>query len=78
MRLKSQYVVLHKGKDPPIEVTAVGLAFIEAVRRVFPAYGDPVGRAVFEAELAEIGRCVTREEALVSCICLPGADPYSA
>src|SRR5215207_2803034 len=62
--LKSQYVVLHKGKDPPIEVTAVGLAFIGAVRRVFPAYGDPVGRAVFEAELAEIGRSVTREEAL--------------
>ena len=31
VRLKSQYVVLHKGKDPPIEVTAVGLAFIEAV-----------------------------------------------
>ena len=61
--LKSQYVALHKGKDPPIEVTAVGLAFIGAVRRVFPAYGDPVGRAVFEAELAEIGRCVTREEA---------------
>src|SRR4051812_30175029 len=61
--LKSQYVVLHKGKDPPIEVTTVGLAFIGAVRRVFPAYGDPVGRAVFEAELAEIGRCVTREEA---------------
>src|SRR3954470_10146730 len=61
--LKSQYVVLHKGKDPPLEVTAVGLAFIGAVRRMFPAYGDPVGRAVFEAELAEIGRCVTREEA---------------
>ena len=61
--LKSQYVVLHKGKDPPLEVTPVGLAFIAAVRRVFPAYGDPVGRAVFEAELAEIGRCVTREEA---------------
>ena len=61
--LKSQYVVLHKGKDPPIEVTEVGLAFIGAVRRVFPAYGDPVGRAVFETELAEIGRCVTREEA---------------
>src|SRR3954468_19049110 len=61
--LKSQYVVLHRGKDPPLEVTAVGLAFIGAVRRVFPAYGDPVGRAVFEAELAEIGRCVTREEA---------------
>src|SRR3954454_14085694 len=61
--LKSQYVALHKGKDPPLEVTAVGLAFIGAVRRMFPAYGDPVGRAVFEAELAEIGRCVTREEA---------------
>ena len=61
--LKSQYVDLHKGKDPPIEVTEVGLAFIAAVRRMFPAYGDPVGRAVFEAELAEIGRCVTREEA---------------
>src|SRR3954467_15524000 len=30
---------------------------------MFQAYGDPVGRAVFEAELAEIGRCVTREEA---------------
>src|SRR4029453_4356581 len=30
--LKSQYVVLHKGKDPPIEVTEVGLAFIGVVR----------------------------------------------
>ncbi len=28
--------------------------------RVFPAYGDPVGRAMFEAELAEIGRAATR------------------
>jgi DNA topoisomerase-3 len=62
--LKSQYVALLKGKDPPIEVTEVGLAFIGAVRRVFPSYGDPVGRAVFEAELAEIGRAATREEAL--------------
>jgi DNA topoisomerase-3 len=62
--LKSQYVALLKGKDPPIEVTEVGLAFIAAVRRVFPAYGDPVGRAIFEAELAEIGRAATREEAL--------------
>src|SRR5918993_494346 len=62
--LKSQYVVLLKGKDPPIEVTEVGLAFVGAVRRVFPAYDDPVGRAMFEAELAEIGRSATREEAL--------------
>jgi len=62
--LKSQYVVLLKGKDPPIEVTEVGLAFVGAVRRIFPAYGDPVGRAMFEAELAEIGRSATREEAL--------------
>ncbi|WP_236960983.1 DNA topoisomerase [Methylobacterium durans] len=61
--LKSQYVALHKGKDPAIEVTEVGLAFIAAVRRVFPAYGDPVGRAMFEAELAEIGRASTRIEA---------------
>ncbi|WP_336491398.1 type IA DNA topoisomerase [Methylobacterium nigriterrae] len=61
--LKSHYVILHKGKDPAIEVTEVGLAFIAAVRRVFPAYGDPVGRAVFEAELAEIGRAPTRVEA---------------
>ena len=49
---KSQYVELLKGKDPPIQVTEVGLAFIAAVRRVFPAYGDPVGRAMFEADLA--------------------------
>jgi DNA topoisomerase III len=62
--LKSQYVTLLKGKDPPIEVTEVGLAFVAAVRRVFPAYGDPVGRAIFEAELAEIGRAATRDEAL--------------
>jgi len=62
--LKSQYVALLKGKDPPVEVTEVGLAFIAAVRRVFPAYGDPVGRATFEAELAEIGRAATRDEAL--------------
>jgi DNA topoisomerase-3 len=34
------------------------------VRRVFPAYGDPVGRAVFESELAEIGRATTKDEAL--------------
>ena len=62
--LKSQYALLLKGKDPPIEVTEVGLAFIAAVRRVFPSYGDPVGRAVFEAELAEIGRAATPDEAL--------------
>jgi len=61
---KSQYVELLKGKDPPIQVTEVGLAFIAAVRRVFPAYGDPVGRAMFEADLAEIGRAATRAEAI--------------
>ncbi|WP_407943194.1 type IA DNA topoisomerase [Methylobacterium oxalidis] len=61
--LKSQYIALHTGKDPAIEVTEVGLAFITAVKRVFPAYGDPVGRAVFEAELAEIGRAPTQAEA---------------
>ena len=61
---KSQYVELLKGKDPPIEVTEVGLAFIAAVRRVFPAYGDPVGRAMFEAGLAEVGRASTRAEAI--------------
>ncbi|WP_052955023.1 type IA DNA topoisomerase [Microvirga vignae] len=61
---KSQYVDLLKGKDPPIQVTEVGLAFIAAVRRVFPSYGDPVGRAMFEADLAEIGRAVTRNEAI--------------
>jgi DNA topoisomerase-3 len=57
--LKSRYVTLSSGKDPAIAVTEVGLAFITAVRRVFPAYGDPVGRAMFEAELAEIGRAAT-------------------
>jgi DNA topoisomerase-3 len=46
---KSQYIELLKGKDPPIQVTEVGLAFMAAVRRVFPSYGDPVGRAMFEA-----------------------------
>ncbi len=61
---KSQYVELLKGKDPPIQVTEVGLAFIAAVRRVFPSYGDPVGRAMFEADLAEIGRATTRIEAV--------------
>ncbi len=61
--VKSHYVALLGGKDPAIEVTEVGLAFIDAVRRVFPAYGDPVGRAVFESELAEIGRATTRAEA---------------
>lgn len=61
---KSQYVDLLKGKDPPVQVTAVGLAFIAAVRQVFPAYGDPVGRAMFEADLAEIGRASTRAEAI--------------
>ncbi|MCJ2126959.1 type IA DNA topoisomerase [Methylobacterium sp. J-077] len=61
--LKSRYIMLANGKDPAIEVTEVGLAFITAVRRVFPAYGDPVGRAMFEAELAEIGRAATRAEA---------------
>jgi DNA topoisomerase-3 len=60
---KSQYVELLKGKDPAIQVTEVGFAFIAAVRRVFPAYGDPVGRAMFEADLAEIGRAATRAEA---------------
>ena len=62
--LKSRYITLANGKDPAIEVTEVGLAFITAVRRVFPAYGDPVGRAMFEAELAEIGRAATRAEAV--------------
>jgi DNA topoisomerase III len=61
--LKSHYISLADGKDPAIAVTEVGLAFIAAVRRVFPAYGDPVGRAMFEADLAEIGRATTREEA---------------
>ncbi|MCJ2035792.1 type IA DNA topoisomerase [Methylobacterium sp. J-068] len=61
--LKSHYVSLADGKDPAIAVTEVGLAFIGAVRRVFPAYGDPVGRAMFEADLAEIGRATTRDEA---------------
>src|SRR5215218_10133288 len=61
---KSRYVELLRGKDPPIQVTEIGLAFIGAVRCVFPAYGDPVGRAIFEAELAEIGRATTRAEAL--------------
>jgi DNA topoisomerase-3 len=61
---KSQYIELLKGKDPPIQVTAVGLAFMAAVRRVFPSYGDPVGRAMFEADLAEIGRASSRAEAL--------------
>jgi DNA topoisomerase-3 len=62
--LKSRYITLASGKDPAIEVTEVGLAFITAVRHVFPAYGDPVGRAMFEAELAEIGRAATRAEAV--------------
>ena len=61
--VKSHYITLLKGKDPAIAVTEVGLAFLDAVRRVFPAYGDPVGRAVFEAELGEIGRAPTRAEA---------------
>ncbi|KQT78615.1 DNA topoisomerase [Methylobacterium sp. Leaf465] len=61
--LKSHYLALGDGKDPALTVTEVGLAFIAAVRRVFPAYGDPVGRASFEAELAEIGRAPTRVEA---------------
>ncbi|AWB23902.1 DNA topoisomerase [Methylobacterium currus] len=62
--MKSHYVTLLKGKDPAITVTEVGLAFVAAVRRVFPAYGDPVGRAVFESELAEIGRASTKAEAV--------------
>ena len=61
--LKSAYVSLLKGKDPPIKVTEVGLAFIAAVRGVFPAYADPVGRAQFEAQLGEIGRATTPAEA---------------
>ena len=76
--LKSHYIALLKGKDPAIEVTEVGLAFMAAVRRVFPAYGDPVGRAVFEAELAEIGRAATRAEALQRAERLPAADPARA
>jgi DNA topoisomerase-3 len=61
---RSRYVELLKGKDPAVQVTEVGLAFIAAVRRVFPSYGDPVGRAMFEADLAEIGRAATRDEAV--------------
>ena len=41
--LKSRYITLANGKDPAIEVTEVGLAFMTAVRRVFPTYGDPSG-----------------------------------
>ncbi len=62
--MKSHYVALQSGKDPGIEVTEVGLAFLAAVRRVFPSYGDPVGRAMFEAELSEIGRAPSRSEAM--------------
>ncbi len=62
--MKSHYIALQKGKDPSIEVTDVGLAFLAAVRRVFPAYGDPVGRAMFEADLGEIGRATSRGEAV--------------
>lgn len=61
--LKSHYIALGTGKDPAIEVTGVGLAFIAAVRQVFPTYGDPVGRALFEADLAEIGQAPNRAEA---------------
>ena len=61
--LKSHYIALGTGKDPAIEVTGVGLAFITAVRQVFPTYGDPVGRALFEADLAEIGQAPNRAEA---------------
>jgi DNA topoisomerase-3 len=61
--LKSEYVTLLKGKDPPIKVTEIGLAFLGAVRGVFPAYADPVGRALFEAQLVEIGRATTSDEA---------------
>ncbi|KQP28770.1 DNA topoisomerase [Methylobacterium sp. Leaf102] len=61
--LKSNYIALGTGKDPAIEVTGVGLAFIAAVRQVFPSYGDPVGRALFEADLAEIGQASNRAEA---------------
>ncbi|HMR31509.1 MAG TPA: DNA topoisomerase [Geminicoccaceae bacterium] len=61
--LKSEYVSLLKGKDPPIKVTDVGLVFIAVVRGVFPAYADPVGRAQFEAQLGEIGRATTPAEA---------------
>ncbi|MPR05680.1 type IA DNA topoisomerase [Microvirga tunisiensis] len=62
--IKSQYVTLLKGKDPPLQVTEVGMAFIDAVRRVFPSYADPVGRALFESELAEIGRATSRTDAM--------------
>ena len=62
--MKSHYIALQGGKDPAIEVTEVGLAFLSAVRLVFPAYGDPVGRAMFEAELGEIGCAPTRAEAI--------------
>ena len=73
--IKSHYAALGKGRDPAIEVTEVGLAFLAAVRRVFPAYGDPVGRAVFEAELGEIGRAPTRAEGDPAGRRLPPAHP---
>lgn len=52
-----------KSKDPPIQVTPVGLAFVAGREGFYPELVDPVSRARTELALAEIGHATSREEA---------------
>ena len=44
------------GKDPLIEVTSLGLAVWRRLKEVYPEHASPIARAVFEGNLAEIGK----------------------
>lgn len=60
--LRSGYIELLKGRDPPIRVMPVGLAFIDALRQRAPEFCEPVSRAQFEFELAKISLAGSRDE----------------
>lgn len=59
----SGYIMLLKGKDPPIQVTAVGFAYLDSMRSAYPEGVEAVSRARDELRLMEIGQSVSREDA---------------
>lgn len=63
--LKRGYVAELGGrhKDPPLEVTGTGMAFITAMQAACPQESHPVSRAVFEHELRTIGEAGSRADA---------------
>lgn len=62
--LRSGYIELMPGKDPPIRVIEAGFAFIDAVRARVGTYCEPVGRALFEGDLVKISAPGSRTEVL--------------